>query len=212
MIEPDWGVIRFSVCSGSISLNGGRYMSFAPTLVFSFASVFISTVAMSMEPSIPPCLTQPAPPDANRIKNIHGVLGVVVNSNNKNLISAFVDNGDVVRLETHGCNNGIATARLWMGNVGYVINSADMNGIAVLEKTLIQRARIVTRMVFQDQNEIARVDELMDSGYFLPQDKNGFKEFSGRTHDFGMEIQQVTGGPSEALISIYYFNSPLVKK
>jgi hypothetical protein len=204
-------MIHFHGYSESISLNGGLHMSFASDLVFLFVSAFISTAAMGTEPFIRPCLTQAAPPNVSRIKSIHGVLDVVVNANNKNIISAFIDNGDVARLEASGCNNGIVVARLWMGDVGYVMDSGD-NAVAPLEKNLIQRAKIVTRMVFQDKNEIARIDGLMDGGHFLPKDRNRFKEFSARDHDFGMEIQQVSGGPSEALITIYYFNPPMVNK
>jgi hypothetical protein len=160
-------------------------------------------------PPIPPCVNRVAPFDMARIRKVQGVLDVLADAEDKSRVTVFIDTGDVVKLHIFGCQGGVIQASLWTGYIGYSIQIPTI--AAPVEKKLIQRAKIVTRLIFPDTSDIKRIDGIMDAGHFLPYNADYVKSFSDQTHGVFMDLQQPPGD-QDALISLLYVNPPMVKQ
>jgi hypothetical protein len=154
---------------------------------------------------LPKCAYVPKPLDVSRMKKIKEVLDTVIDPNEKTRVTVFVDNGDVVKLLVDGCGAGVVSAWLWTGYSGYSMNNVNAGD---REKKLIQRSKIVTRLIFQDPDEIARIDKIMDAGHFLPPNRDKIKSFSDQTQGVFIDLQQPSGD-EDALINILYESPPL---
>jgi hypothetical protein len=159
--------------------------------------------------SLPPCINHVAPFDTERMKKIQGVRDVLVDVQDKNRVTVLIDNGDVVKLYITGCNGGAITATLWTGYAGYAMRVPNIAN--AVEPQLIQRAKIVTRLIFSQASEIERIDAIMDAGHFMPRNADGIKSFSDEKHGFFMDLQQPPGD-EDALMSLLYVDPPLLKQ